>query len=350
MIYYQEPTTVFANLTLLETSTKILGSFSFIPPVVITLWVASGLDFILGDPWSLPHPVQFMGNYIQGYQKLLLPRITSPIGQRLLGVLLMLSLLVLSVAISWGAIASATHLHPWLGQGLATVLLASCFAGRSLRQAAADVLTPLGNGDLVAARDRLKLYVGRDTENLSAIEIHRALFETATENAVDGVLAPLFFAIVGAAITPLGPAPMAMGYKALSTLDSMVGYREMPYRYLGWCSAKTEDIATWLPCRLAVLSIALWSRQPRQVWRLCRRDAPRDPSPNAGWSECAYAAALDVQVGGQNTYRGVVKDKPLLGDDLRPLTAERVERAFGLTRRCFLSWLGLAIAFFFWQS
>ncbi len=291
-----------------------------------------------------------MGNYIQGYQRLLLHRFTSPIGQRLLGVVLMLSLVIVSMTISWGAIAFATHLHPWLGQGLAIVLLASCFAGRSLRRAADDVLKPLKAGDLEGASDRLKLYVGRDTEALSEAEIHRALFETATENAVDGVLAPLFFAIVGATITPLGPVPLAMGYKALSTLDSMVGYREMPYRYLGWCSAKTEDIATWLPCRLAVLSIALWSRQPQQVLRLCRRDAHLDPSPNAGWSECAYAAALDVQVGGQNTYRGVVKEKPLLGDDLRPLTAERVGQAFKLTRRCFLSWLGLAIAYFFSTS
>lgn len=291
-----------------------------------------------------------MGNYIQAYQKQLLSRVASPKGQRLGGIFLMLSLVGLSMAMGWGAIALASQLHPWLGQGLAIVLLASCFAGRSLRQAAEDVLMPLGTGDLVAARDRLKRYVGRDTDDLSEAELHRALFETATENAVDGVLAPLFFAIVGAALTPLGPAPVALGYKALSTLDSMVGYREMPYRYIGWCSARTEDLATWLPCRLAVLSIALWSGQPRQVLRLCRRDAHRDPSPNAGWSECAYAAALDVQVGGANRYGGVVKQKPLLGDDLRPITAERIDQAFRLTRRCFLSWLGLAIAFFYWQS
>lgn len=290
-----------------------------------------------------------MGNYIQRYQRLLLPRVNSPVGQRLLGVALMLSLTLLSVAMGWGAIAITTRVHPWLGQGLTIILLASCFAGRSLRKAASDVLTPLEAGNVEAARDRLKLYVGRDTEQLSATEIYRALFETATENAVDGVLAPLFFAIIGAT-TPLGAAPVALGYKALSTLDSMVGYREMPYRHLGWCSAKTEDLATWLPCRLAVLSIALGSGQPRQVLRLCQRDAHLDPSPNAGWSECAYAAALDVQVGGQNTYRGVVKEKPLLGDDLRPLTAERVDQAFELTRRCFLSWLGLAIAFLSWLS
>jgi len=306
---------------------------------------------MLGDPWSLPHPVQWMGRYIQTYQKLLLPRTASPVGQRFLGIFLMLSLISLSLAISYGVVAFASHYSFWLGQGLAVVLLASCFAGRSLRRAAEEVLEPLNQGDLVGARDRLKLYVGRDTDHLSAAELHRALFETATENAVDGVLAPLFFAILGAAtlpIIPLGPVPFAMGYKALSTLDSMVGYKEMPYRYLGWCSAKTEDFVTWLPCRLAVLSIAFWSGQPGRVLRLCRRDAHLDPSPNAGWSECAYAAALGVQVGGPNTYKGIVKEKPLLGDALQPLTAERVEAAFRLTRRCFLSWLGLAIAVLCW--
>jgi adenosylcobinamide-phosphate synthase len=284
-----------------------------------------------------------MGKYIQVYQQRLQARVLSPRGQRGLGLGLMVSLVALSLGLCWGAIAAATALHVLLGQGIAIVLLASCFAGRSLRRAAEDVLAPLNQGDLVTARDRIQRYVGRDTESLAAADLYRALFETATENAVDGVLAPLFFAILGAC-TPLGPAPVAMGYKALSTLDSMVGYREMPYTYLGYYSAKTEDLATWLPCRLAVLSIALWSGQPGQVLRLCRRDADQDPSPNAGWSECAYAAALGVQVGGANCYRGVVKQKPLLGDARQPITAERIHRAFGLTRRCFLSWLGLAIA------
>ncbi|NJN31412.1 MAG: cobalamin biosynthesis protein CobD [Synechococcales cyanobacterium RM1_1_8] len=311
--------------------------------VVITLALASGLDFCLGDPWSWPHPVQFMGGYIQRYQQLLLPRISSAWGQRCLGVGLMLSLVALVVLGSCGLLLWLDQRLPLLSQLTAVVLLASCLAGRSLRLAAEAVLGPLERGELGAARDRLSRYVGRDTAQLSPAEIYRAVFETVTENAVDGVLAPLFYAILGS-FTPWGPVPWALGYKALSTLDSMVGYRQMPYTHLGWCSARTEDFATWLPCRLAVLWVALASGQPGRVLRLCWRDARQDPSPNAGWSECAYAAALGVQVGGANVYGGVVRQKPLLGDDVQPVTAERIGRALQLTRWCFLSWLGGAIA------
>ncbi|PSR15774.1 cobalamin biosynthesis protein, partial [filamentous cyanobacterium CCP3] len=155
-------------------------------------------------------------------------------------------------------------------------------------------------------------------------------------------LAPLFYALVGA-FSPLGGVPVALAYKAASTLDSMVGYREAPYTHLGWFSARLEDRLTWLPCRLAVLTVALLSGRPRHVLRLCRRDAPADPSPNAGWSECAYAAALGVQLGGQNVYRGQLKEKPLLGDATVPITGDRIDQALALTRRAFLLWMGLGV-------
>ena len=218
-------------------------------------------------------------------------------------------------------------------------MLASCFAGRSLRRAAEEVLAPLANGDIETARQTLSLYVGRDTQQLSALEIYRAVLETVSENAVDGVLAPLFFAIVGSWFG--ASASVAIAYKAASTLDSMVGYKEAPYTDLGWFSARLEDGLTWLPCRISVLTVALISRRPGQVLRICQRDAPMDPSPNAGWSECAYAVALGVQVGGENIYRGKIKRKPLLGEPTRPITADVVRQAVGLTRRAFL--IGLTI-------
>jgi adenosylcobinamide-phosphate synthase len=133
----------------------------------------------------------------------------------------------------------------------------------------------------------------------------------------------------------------AIAYKAASTLDSMVGYRSAPYTDLGFFSAKLDDILTWVPCRLTVLTIGLLSGKPQQVWRICRRDAPQDPSPNAGWSECVYAAALNVQVGGINTYRGEVKEKPKLGDPVDSITPEKIMAALRLTRWAFLIWLGL---------
>lgn len=307
------------------------------------LAVAAGLDFALGDPWGWPHPVQAMGWIIQTYSRWVFKALASPQLQRLAGVLLAVSLIVGSGVVGWALIWAAKALHPVVGWGIEAVLLASCFAGRSLRRAAEDVLSPLQAGDLVQARSRLSLYVGRDTAELSEAEILRAVLETVTENATDGVLAPLFYALVGSTLPAVGCVPLALAYKAASTLDSMVGYREAPYKDLGWFSARLEDGLTWVPCRLVVGTIAVLSGQPRQVWRVCQRDAIADPSPNAGWSECAYAAALGVQVGGSNRYRGVVKIKPTLGDPVHPITPERIQQAMQLTRWAFLTWLCLAI-------
>lgn len=310
----------------------------------ITLLLAAGLDYLIGDPWGWLHPVQVMGWVIQKTSHVLLKQINSPLGQRIAGIGLGLMVIGGSGVIGWLLVRLATGLHPLIGWAVATILLASCFAGRSLRRAAEDVLQPYVAGDLEQARQRLSLYVGRDTATLSAPEILRAVFETVTENATDGATAPLFYAIAGAVFFPtIGGVPFALAYKAASTLDSMVGYRRAPYTDLGWFSARLEDGLTWLPCRLTVVTIALLSGQPRRVWHICRRDAPADPSPNAGWSECAYAAALGVQVGGTNLYQGQVKHKPLLGDPLQPITVETIRQAMCLTRLSLLSWLLIAI-------
>lgn len=309
---------------------------------IFVLAIAAFLDYLIGDPWNWLHPVQVMGWVINGYTQFVLKRLTAPLLLKLAGVLLGLGLIAGGGFAGWLIVRAATTLHPALGISTACILLASCFAGRSLRAAAEDVLKPLATGELTIARSNLSLYVGRDTETLSEPEILRAVLETVTENATDGVMAPLFFAIVGA-LLPIGSVPLALAYKAASTLDSTVGYREAPYTNLGWFSAKTEDILTWLPCRLTVLTLSLLSGNPIHVWRLCWRDARKDPSPNAGWSECAYAAVLGVQVGGTNQYRGIVKHKPLLGDSQHPITPERIRQAMTLTRTAVLIWLAIAI-------
>ncbi|MBD2460043.1 cobalamin biosynthesis protein [Oscillatoria sp. FACHB-1407] len=314
----------------------------------IVLAIASFLDYLIGDPWNWLHPVQVMGWVIGGYSKWMLGRFSGATVRRVAGVVLGIGMMGGSGLVGWLMVWVANRIHPVMGMAIASVMLASCFAGRSLRRAAEDVLQPLSSESgaseesLVVARSRLSRYVGRDTEHLSRDEILRAVLETVTENAVDGVMAPLFYAIVGA-LLPIGSVPLALAYKAASTLDSMVGYKEAPYTDLGWFSARTEDVLTWLPCRLTVLSLVLVSGNPGRVWQVCCRDAPQDPSPNAGWSECAYAAVLGVQVGGTNTYRGVTKHKPLLGDALRPITVERIERAMGLTRTMFIGWVAIAL-------
>lgn len=313
----------------------------------IALVLAAGVDYLVGDPWGWPHPVQVMGGVINLGTKPALALALPAWVERIWGVGLGLTLVVGSGAVGWGLVHWVQQLSALLALALMVVLLASCLAGRSLRRAAEEVLAPLAQGHLVLARERLALYVGRDTADLEESEILRAVLETVSENATDGVLAPLFYGVLGAMVPGLGAVPLALAYKAASTLDSMVGYRHPPYTHLGWFSARMEDGLTWLPCRLTVITIALLSGQPRRVWRICRRDAPADPSPNAGWSEAAYAAALGVQLGGVNVYRGVVKAKPYLGEARHPITPDQISQALTLTRRAVLLWLlvGLALGY-----
>lgn len=311
---------------------------------VIVLVFAAFLDYLIGDPWGFPHPVRVMGWTISHFNKIVWKYLDRPFIQRLAGIVLGVGLIGGGGLVGWLIVQATTLLHPILGIVVEIILLASCFAARSLRLAAQEVLQPLSIGKVTQARSSLSKYVGRDTENLSKPEILRAVLETVAENATDGVMAPLFYAIAGSLIPFIGSVPMTLAYKAASTLDSMVGYREAPYTYLGWFSARLEDVLTWLPCRLTVLTLAMLSGKPRYVWRVCCRDAVQDPSPNSGWSECAYVAVLGVQVGGTNWYRGVAKHKPLLGDAINPITPAKVQQAWQLTQYCFLIWLGVAIA------
>jgi adenosylcobinamide-phosphate synthase len=303
---------------------------------------AAALDYLIGDPWNWIHPVQVMGWLISQSTRLVFRVVKQPIGLRALGGVIAIALILGSGIGGWAIVELARAIHPILGAAIASILLASCFAGRSLRKAADEITHLLAERKLEEARSRLRLYVGRDTEDLSESEILRAVLETVTENAVDGVMSPLFYALVGM-FMPVGSVAFALAYKASSTLDSMIGYREAPYTDIGWFSAKTDDVLTWLPCRLTVFTLGVLSRRPCEVWTLCQRDAPNDPSPNSGWSECVYAAVLGVQVGGVNRYRGVEKQKPLLGEPSQPITIERIQQALNLTRWCFLLWIAIGL-------
>lgn len=308
---------------------------SFILPI------AALEDYIIGDPWGWLHPVQVMGWTITKYTDTAVKFCRIGWQRRVAGIFLGLSLIIGSAVVGWLIVWSFTGIYSLLGNVVAIVILASCFAGKSLRVAVQDVLKPLSEGNLAIARSRLSLYVGRDTHNLSESQILRALLETVAENTVDGVTAPLFYAIIGS-FTFIGAVPFALAYKAASTLDSMVGYRREPYNDLGWFSAQLEDRLTWIPCRLTVLTLSCFSGTPLKVLAICSRDGVKDPSPNSGWSEALYAAILKVQLGGKNTYQGVVKEKPLLGDALEPISIAKIERALALTRYCFLTWLVIA--------
>ena len=313
----------------------------------LTLLSAALLDYLVGDPWGWLHPVQVMGWVIQNYSELAIKICRPGWQRRLAGIGLGLLVIIGSGVIGWLIVRGCGAVQPILGLMMQVIMLASCFAGKSLRVAVQDVLLPIKAHDLTEARSRLGLYVGRDTEDLSESEILRALLETVAENAVDGVTAPLFYGIIGSLIS-FGnislAVPLALAYKAASTLDSMVGYLREPYRDLGWFSARLEDYLTWLPCRLTVLTLGVVSGRPFKVWKICSRDGVKDPSPNSGWSEAAYAGVLQVQLGGKNVYQGVVKEKPLLGNDLETISVAKINHALALTRACFLIWLAIAIA------
>ena len=309
--------------------------------------LAASLDHLIGDPVNWLHPVQVMGWIITKFTNLVtnearIPKF-SPLIMKMLGIILAIILILGSGLIAWLMTIACLRIHPLLAIVVASILLAACFAGRSLRNAAESVLTVLQTGNLENTRKELSRYVGRDTDTLSETEILRAVLETVTENAIDAVTSPLFYALIGSALFDYGGVALAIAYKASSTLDSMVGYRESPYTDLGWFSAKTDDVLTWLPCRLTVITLALYSGKPIYVWKLCDRDANQDPSPNSGWSECIYAAILQVQLGGENRYRGMIKQKPLLGDAIEVISIPKITQALTLTRICFLLWLILGI-------
>jgi adenosylcobinamide-phosphate synthase len=309
------------------------------PWIFLAAWV---LDRILGDPVRWVHPVQVMGWLISRWRDWSFKYLKdAPFLLRLSGVVLTLLLTLGSAAVVWAVILGARSIHPFFGWGTEVIILASGLAGRSLQDAAWAVLKPLGAGNLSQARETLAIYVGRDTENLDSTEVLRAVVETVAENTTDGVLAPLFWAVIGG-------APLVIAFKAASTLDSMIGYRQGLYEPFGWAGARLDDVLNWVPARLMALSVGLLSGKLGTVFRIVRRDAAQDPSPNAGVSIAAFAAALGVRLGGENSYRGAKKIKPYLGDALYPLTQKKVKQALKLLDRLQILWLVIGFALLKW--
>ena len=300
-----------------------VGSIGTHPFVWVLL--ACALDRLIGDPRWCPHPVVAMGWCITRLRTLAEAWANDQPGRlRLAGGLITLLLVGGSAGAGWALTAVA----PW---PVLVIALASALAGRSLEQAVQQVMAALAADDLPLARQRLAWIVGRDTDGLSASEMLRALAETASENAVDGLFAPLFWMLVGASVGQ--PLAMAWAFKAASTLDSMLGYRHGRLRWLGTAGARLDDVLVWLPCRLVALSLA-------QLGPALRDGAP-DPSPNAGVSQAAYAHAVGVQLGGVNRYGGEQRAKPLLAAGSPLPDAAAVRRMLQLSRQLQLLWLVL---------
>lgn len=280
---------------------------------------AFAVDAAAGDPRWLTHPVVYMGRATEGLERRL-RRTGLPL--RPAGVLLTLTLVVGAWAVTWVLIRAAGAVHPWLGAAVHVWLFSTTLAARSLAEHAMAVWRPLVAGDLSQARERLSWVVGRDTDRLAPSEIVRGAVETVAESSCDGVIAPLFWGMVGG-------APLAMAYKAANTLDSMVGHKDERYLEFGWASARFDDLLNLIPARLSAGLLALAALSPRAL-ATAWRDARKHPSPNSGWSEAALAGALGVQLGGLNYYDGVPEQRALMGEPLRGLEPGDIPRTVRL--------------------
>ena len=285
------------------------------------------LDVVLGDPRWLPHPVRVMGVVIQHYEQLIFELCQGPFTKKVAGVVLALGLPLGCYVIVREMIRYMDSLHEVLGILAWIVLGYTTLAARDLWNHAMRVYLSMIEQGLPAARLAVSHMVGRDTAHLSEAEIVRATVESVAENTSDGIIAPLFYLALG------GP-PLAMAYKAVNTLDSMVGYRNDRYESFGWASARLDDLVNWIPARLTAMGFSLaaavrW-RRGRASWDICRRDARKHRSPNSGWPEAAMAGALSIQLGGPNEYGGLVAHRVTLGDSGRPLTSSLIPRALKL--------------------
>jgi adenosylcobinamide-phosphate synthase len=280
------------------------------------------LDAVLGEPPEAVHPTVLMGLVISAFEKRAL-RIESPRSRRLAGIVLAASVPSL-VFVSTRKILSVVPCKP--GWMIDVALISTTLSMRGLATAAGNVERGVYEGRLERARARLARFVGRDTEDLSESEVCRAAVESVAENTSDGVVAPMLYGV-------LFGAPGALAYKAVNTLDSMVGYRRPPYEDLGWASARLDDLANLAPSRLTMLSTAAISGRPLSTLLTALRYGPLTTSPNAGMAEAAFAGALGVRLGGANTYGGVLREGPLLGDGRLPVP-EDIRHAVRLMRRC----------------
>ena len=292
--------------------------------------LALGLDALAGDPDWLTHPVVRMGQAITALEGMLRTHLPQDAAGELLGGRIMATTMVVgSFGISYAAVQMAGKLHPAARFALETFWGWQCLAMRGLADEAANVQTQLEDATLEEARAAVGRIVGRDVERLTREGVVRAAVESVAESFSDGVIAPLCYLLVGG-------APLALTYKAINTMDSMVGYRNARYLHFGRSAAHLDDVANWVPARLAALLIvaaaALCGEDARGAWRIWRRDRRRHASPNSAQTESAMAGALGLELAGPAWYFGELHDKPTIGDDLRPPEPTDIARASRMMR------------------
>ena len=304
---------------------------------ILSLIAAFTLDFLLGDPYWLPHPIRWMGRGIEilepGFRQLHIPLLLS-------GALMTILFVSATFLLTFGLVRLSGYIHPMLELIINTILIFYCISPISLDRSARDVLDRLLNGDISGARSRVGLIVGRDTNSLGFSGVRRAVVETVAENFVDGVAAPLFYAIIGG-------APLAMAYKMINTFDSMIGHKNERYFQFGKFAARLDDGANFLPARLVVpvisLAAHLLGRSGNLAFVTALSEGANHSSPNAGYPEAAFAGALAVRLNGPGHYGGIRVEKPFIGKRFGPITDGDILRACDLMLLSSVLWLGIII-------
>ena len=288
---------------------------------LLSIYTGYALDLIIGDPYSFPHPVRYIGKLISMVEKQIRKIISSDKGLKIAGFFLWFIVVGLTFCVT-SLILQLFKFNKIIYFVVNTILIYTTLATKCLKDEAKKIYDVLKTGDIKKSRIQLSYIVGRDTENLSEKEIIRATVETVAENTVDGLIAPLFYAFVGACINVGGislAAPLAMTYKAINTLDSSVGYKNEKYLHIGFASAKIDDIANYIPSRISVILFTIGNLFLRNDYKNCF-------SPNCAFSEGAVAGALGIQLGGTNIYFGETVYKPTIGDKTREIEVQDISR------------------------
>jgi adenosylcobinamide-phosphate synthase len=304
------------------------------------------LDCLAGDPEWFPHPVRLMGLAITHGERLLRGPEDSPAQAFLSGSVLTAGVVASSYFATRTVVRLAYRRSRLLGCSAEIFLAWTCLAARNLQQEALAVSDALERDDIPYARKRLARIVGRDTQTLDASEISRALIETLAESASDGIVAPMLCLAVGG-------VPLAMAYKAVNTLDSMIGHRDERYVYFGKAAARLDDVANFVPSRVTALSTVAASAvchygDAAEAWSTWLRDGGKHKSPNAGQPEAAMSGALGVRLGGDNRYDGALISSPRMGEEFPPATPVKARQAIQLTTGIAL--IGLAVGVLFAEA
>ena len=300
------------------------------PELLVIAWGSVFVDFMIGDPRTKLHPVVLIGNLIALLEKLLYRRKQSPVLQLLSGgmlvCLVLASCYMAALAIEQLFIFYFPQL-PALAVFINMLLLYCTISPNSLSRAGREIAVYLEQGNLEEARCKVGWIVGRDTKNLDTPDITRAAVETIAENIVDGVISPLFYFF-------LGGAPLAVLYRAVNTMDSMIGYKNERYLFFGRIGAKLDDILNYIPARitgiLLVLAAFFLQFRAKESWRMLRRDASKHPSPNGGCPEAAVAGALGIRLGGLNYYFGQPSFRAYMGDSQNELAPQHIYQTIRL--------------------